>query len=558
MLLRWEKFGMNDKVCDFFDNTQVPEPSALVIFGASGNLTAIKLFPALFHLYAAGRLSCNLCIIGFSRSQFSDEEFREKMEESVRAEWEKEYFQPALSGKDAPGNGGGNGKNIVTTQAQPAAPGILKDQSETGKIFPQEKWQEFARKIFYHSGNGKNPDDYRGLADRLKNICNCENLPENVLLYIATPPDAYHPIIENIEKSQFLKYFSGWSRIVVEKPFGTDSESSDSLNNALDRIFNEDQIYRIDHYLGKETVQNILIFRFANGIFEPIWNRRYIDHVQILIAEDIGVGKRGGYYENSGAFKDMVQNHMMQLLALTAMDPPVSFESDSIRDEKVKVIKSIRPVKCSDVRNITVRGQYSEGILNGVTVPGYRQEPGVSSNSGTETYAAVKVHLDNWRWAGVPFYLRTGKRLPRRVTEIAIAFKEAPHLLFQKTQFEHIDSNMLVLRIQPDEGIFMRFGVKIPGTELRIGNVNMDFSYRQAFHQRSISAYERLLLDFMMGDSSLYARRDGLKAMWKFADSITDGWKNCDTPHFPNYSAGTWGPEEAEEFIRRDGRNWRE
>ncbi len=546
---------MNNKSCDFFDNTQVPDPSALVIFGASGNLTAIKLFPALFHLYVAGRLSCNLCIIGFSRSHFSDEEFRKKMEESVRTEWEKENI---VSGRDNLQKAKNNGRTRIPAIPQTTDFIYNGKQSETEEPFPHEKWKKFAKKISYHSGDGKNPDDYQSLADRIKNICNCENLPENILLYIATPPDAYHSIIENIEKSEFLQRFSGWSRIVVEKPFGSNSSSSDSLNNALDRIFAEEQIYRIDHYLGKETVQNILIFRFANGIFEPIWNRRYIDHVQILIAEDIGVGKRGGYYENSGAFKDMVQNHMMQLLALTAMDPPVSFESDSIRDEKVKVIKSIRPVKCSDVRELTVRGQYSGGIINGVKIPGYRQEPGVSPDSETETYAAVKIHLDNWRWAGVPFYLRTGKRLPERITEIAIFFKEVPHLLFQKTQFEHIDSNMLVLRIQPDEGIFMRFGVKIPGTELKIGNVNMDFSYREAFHQRSISAYERLLLDFMMGDSSLYARRDGLKAMWKFADSIADGWKNCHIPHFPNYVAGTWGPAEAEEFIRRDGRKWRQ
>ena len=548
---------MNNESCQFFDNAQVPEPSALIIFGASGNLTAIKLFPALFHLYAAGRLSCNLCIIGFSRSQFSDGEFRKKMERNVRSEWEKEHAESKKSKGNNRQTGGSNDRTSIPALPQSADFNFDEESAETGKEFPEEKWLEFARKIFYHSGDGKNPDDYKGLADKVKNICDCGNIPENILLYVATPPDAYHSIIGNIEKSQFLKEFSGWSRIVVEKPFGTDSQSSDDLNNALDKIFSEDQIYRIDHYLGKETVQNILIFRFANGIFEPIWNRRYIDHVQILIAEDIGVGKRGGYYENSGAFKDMVQNHMMQLLALTAMDPPVSFESDSIRDEKVKVIKSIRPMKCSDAGRLTVRGQYSEGIVNGVTIPGYRQEPGVAPDSNTETYAAVKVHLDNWRWAGVPFYLRTGKRLPLRTTEIAISFKEVPHLLFQKTQFEHIDSNMLVLRIQPDEGIFMRFGVKIPGTELKIGNVNMDFSYREAFQQRSISAYERLLLDFMMGDSSLYARRDGLKAMWKFADSIADGWKNCHIPHFPNYAAGSWGPEEAEEFIKRDGRKWR-
>lgn len=548
---------MNNQACQFFDNNQVPEPAALIIFGASGNLTAIKLFPALFHLYAAGRLSCNLCIIGFSRSQFSDEEFRKKMEESVRSEWEKEHAESARSEGSNRQAGRINGMTSIPALPQPADFYQKEEPTELGKVFPQEKWLEFAQKISYHSGDGKNPDDYKHLANRIKNICNCQCLPENILLYVATPPDAYHSIIENIEKSRFLQQFSGWSRIVVEKPFGTDSKSSDDLNNALDRIFAEEQIYRIDHYLGKETVQNILIFRFANGIFEPIWNRRYIDHVQILIAEDIGVGKRGGYYENSGAFKDMVQNHMMQLLALTAMDPPISFESDSIRDEKVKVIKSIRPMKCSDVGRLTVRGQYSQGSVNGAEVPGYRQEPGVSPDSNTETYAAVKVHLDNWRWAGVPFYLRTGKRLPLRTTEIAISFKEVPHLLFQKTQFEHIDSNMLVLRIQPDEGIFMRFGVKIPGTELKIGNVNMDFSYREAFHQRSISAYERLLLDFMMGDSSLYARRDGLKAMWKFADSIADGWKNCHVPHFPNYAAGTWGPEEAEEFIKRDNRRWR-
>ena len=549
---------MENQSCKFFDNYRIPEPSALLIFGASGNLTAIKLFPALFHLFLAKRLSPNLCIIGFSRTSFTDDEFRNKMKENVQKAWESD---PGMINYSFCNLEEQEEKKLEAEIS--ALPGdmaklkSLKKHNKENTVFPEELWEKFSQRVFYHSGDGKNPDDYIKLAERVNSICDCKCVPENLLLYLATPPGAYRPIITNIEKSGFLKMFNGWNRIVVEKPFGSDLKTSQELNDELYRIFDESRIYRIDHYLGKETVQNILIFRFANGIFEPVWNRRYIDHVQILISEQVGVGKRGGYYEKSGALRDMVQNHMMQLLALTAMEPPVSFESDSIRDEKVKVIKSIRPITCGDVHKYSIRGQYSGGYINGEKVPGYRHEPGINPNSTTETYTALKVHLDNWRWAGVPFYLRTGKRLPERVTEVAIFFKEAPHLLFQASNLAQSDSNVLVLRIQPDEGIFLRFGVKVPGTEMRVGNVNMNFSYKEAFHQRSISAYERLLLDFMMGDSSLFARRDGVEAMWKFADSIEKGWSNCHIPQFPNYTAGTWGPKEAEDFIRRDGRSWR-
>jgi len=542
----------------FFDNYRIPKASNLIIFGASGNLAARKIFPALFHLFSAGRLSPKQHVVGFSRTPMTDEEFRSRMKENVKKMWEADEqrgAQPAPS-TDGEKEADSTGVRISTESSEDSClPESAKRRTDIQ--FSESTWNEFEKLIFYHRGDGRNPYDYSGLAGRIKEICRCKGLEENLLLYLATPPEAYHPIIENIEKTRFLEEFNGWSRIVVEKPFGSDLESANELNKLLYKSFTEDQIYRIDHYLGKETVQNILIFRFANGILEPIWNRRYIDHVQILIAESQGIEKRGGYYEKAGAMKDMIQNHMLQLLALTAMEPPISFESNAIRDEKVKAIRSIHPIDCETVGQLTARGQYSTGEVNGINVPGYREEANVAPDSMAETYAALRINIENWRWAGVPFYLRTGKRLPTRVTEIAIFFKRAPLLLFRNANYEKLDPNMLVLRIQPDEGIFLRFGVKVPGTDLRIGGVNMNFSYKEAFRERSISAYERLLLDFMLGDSSLFARRDGINAMWRFADSVTVRWHHCDSPDFPNYKAGIWGPKGADDLINRDGRAWR-
>jgi glucose-6-phosphate 1-dehydrogenase len=500
--------------CGSRSATIAAEPAFFVIFGASGNLTAKKLLPAVYNLFEAGRLGHNFKIIGFARSQFSSEEFIYKIKTNIEDNPEIRNYSPSV-------------------------------------------WDDFSSHINYFIGDGKNPEDYFRLAEYIKQQAKAGGIPENILLYLATPPSEYPEIINNLEKSRFIELFSGWSRIVIEKPFGRDLSSAEQLNRALEKVFSEDQVYRIDHYLGKETVQNILVFRFSNGIFEPIWNRRYVDHVQILIAESSGIENRGKYYDQAGALRDMVQNHMLQLLALTAMEPPVAFESQAIRDETVKVIRSIRPIPCNQVAELTVSGQYDRGVVDGRQAVGYRQEAFVSPDSKTETYTALKVHIDNWRWAGVPFYLRTGKRLPSRVTEIAIFFKQAPLLLFRQTDCNRIDSNVLVLRIQPDEGIFMRFGAKVPGPSFRIGNVDMDFSYRKSFGETGFTAYERLLYDFMLGDSSLFARRDGIDAMWKFADPVIEGWKNCSPPKFPNYAAGTWGPESADNFIKKDGRTWR-
>lgn len=493
---------------------RMAEPAFLVIFGASGNLTVRKLFPAIYNLFDAGRMDEKFRIVGFARSGFSDEEFRGKVRDNM-------------------------------------------DGNPEVRNYSSEVWENFSDHISYYQGDGRNADDYLKLAAYIKQRAQDLGMPENVLLYLATPPSEYEEIISNLDKSGFIKQFCGWSRIVVEKPFGRDLKSAEKLNRLLSDVFNEEQVYRIDHYLGKETVQNILVFRFGNGIFEPVWNRRYIDHVQIVIAESAGVENRGKYYDQAGALRDMVQNHMLQLLALTAMEPPVAFESEAIRDETVKVIKSIKPVSCRQVSELVVSGQYDRGLVNGAEVPGYREESFVSPDSVTETYAALKVYIDNWRWAGVPFYLRTGKRLPSRVTEIAIYFKQAPLLLFRKTDCNRIESNVLVLRIQPDEGIFMRFGAKVPGPSFRIGHVDMDFSYKKSFGETGFTAYERLLYDFMLGDSSLFARRDGIDAMWKFIDPIIEGWQNCALPDFPNYTAGSWGPQAAEEFIKKDGRSWR-
>ncbi|MCE1247770.1 MAG: glucose-6-phosphate dehydrogenase [Firmicutes bacterium] len=506
--------SLNQDDCVVNEVSAKAESAFLIIFGASGNLTARKLFPAVYNLFDAGRLEDKFCITGVARSSFTCEGFKERIREN------------------------------------------LADNQET-RNFQESTWEKFARHINYVQADGRNPGDFVKLAEFVKKKAEELGMPENVLLYLATPPTEYEEIILNLEKTGFTGMIKGWSRIVVEKPFGRDLKSAEKLNRILSGVFSEDQVYRIDHYLGKETVQNIMVFRFGNGIFEPVWNRRYIDHIQILIAESAGVENRGKYYEQAGALRDMVQNHMLQLLALTAMEPPVAFESEAIRDETVKVVKSIKPIQCNQVSDYVVSGQYDSGMVNGKEVSGYRNEAFVTPDSNTETYTALKVFIDNWRWAGVPFYLRTGKRLPSRATEIAIYFKQAPLLLFRKTDCNRIESNVLVLRIQPDEGIFMRFGAKVPGPSFRIGHVDMDFSYKKSFGEAGLTAYERLLYDFMLGDSSLFARRDGIDAMWKFIDPITEGWKNCAPPVFPNYKAGTWGPEAAEEFIGKDGRSWR-
>ncbi|MBI1885968.1 MAG: glucose-6-phosphate dehydrogenase [Chloroflexi bacterium] len=420
-------------------------------------------------------------------------------------------------------------------------------------------WDSFARGLFHSSGQFEKPEGYKRLADLLTEVDRERCTGGNRVFYLAVQPSAYSEIVERLGKCSVVngrQPENGWARVIVEKPFGHDLESARALNAQVATVFREDQVYRIDHYLGKETVRNILVFRFANGIFEPVWNRRYIDHVQISAAESIGVGNRAGYYEEAGALRDMVQNHMLQLLALVAMEPPIAFSADAVHNEKVKVLQAIRPVSGEEVPGSTIRGQYGPGWVDGREVLGYRQEEGVDPNSSTETYVALKLLIDNWRWADVPFYLRTGKRLPKRSTEIAIYFKRAPLLLFSGMDAS-LEPNVLTIRIQPNEGISLKFHAKEPGMTVRIRSVNMDFLYGASFAVQPPSAYETLLLDCLEGDSTLFARRDEVESAWAFITAILEGWLDLPKPAFPNYEAGTWGPDEAKLVLERDSRSWR-
>ncbi len=493
---------------------RTPEPCAMVIFGASGDLTRRKLLPALYNLARHRLLPLGFSVVGLARSEMNDQEFRRKMREAV------ESF---------------------------ASAGPLDDSI----------WENFAPGLHYVAANFRDRAGYEKLAALLSEIDRERGTCCNRVYYLAVPPSIYDDIIQGLDAAGLGQPPQGWTRIIIEKPFGRDLETARALNRTLGAVFREEQVYRIDHYLGKETVQNILVFRFSNGIFEPVWNRRYIDHVQITAAESLGVEERATYYEEAGALRDMIQNHMLQLLALTAMEPPAAFDADSVRGEKVKVFRSIRPISADEVNKLAVRGQYGEGRVNGEAVKGYRSEPGIKPDSSTETYAAVKFLIDNWRWADVPFYLRTGKRLPRRVTEIAIHFKQPPLLLFGRTPADQLEPNVLSLRIQPDEGISLKFGAKLPGPALRLRSVSMDFSYASSFGTGSADAYERLLLDCMLGDATLFARRDGVEAAWSIVTPILEAWAAEPPEEFPNYAAGTWGPKEAQEFIERDGRRWR-
>jgi len=403
-------------------------------------------------------------------------------------------------------------------------------------------------------GDVGDPDAYKRLADLLTRLDRDRGTGGNRVFYLSTAPAQYSDAIRQLGAAGLSGQSEGkWTRIVIEKPFGTDLETARQLNAEVAEVFDEDQVYRIDHYLGKETVQNLLVFRFANGIFEPIWNRQYIDHIQITNAEAIGVEGRGAYYETAGVTRDMIQNHVFQVMALVAMEPPASLSANAVRDEKIKAMQAVRDINQEHVADFAVRGQYGPGSVGGVPVPGYREEPGVSPESATETYAAIRLLFDNWRWAGVPFYIRSGKRLPKRVTEIAIQFKEAPHLLFSQLAEQVLEPNVLVVRVQPDEGITLRIGAKIPGQVTRIRWVNMDFRYGASFGVSSPEAYERLLLDCILGDSTLYARRDMTERGWEIVMPVLEAWHNT-KPNFPNYEAGTWGPQEADQFIESDGR----
>jgi glucose-6-phosphate 1-dehydrogenase len=493
---------------------QSPEPCVMVIFGATGDLTHRKLLPALYNLALEHPLPAGFSVVGFARRPYSDEEFRKQALDSV-------------------------------------------NQFSRQKPVNQQVWESFASGIHYLQSNFHDPEGYERLAALLNKLDQERGTSGNRIFYLSTPPSQYPTIIQNLGAAGLNRNRKGWTRVIVEKPFGHDLASARELNRQIGKVFKEEQIYRIDHYLGKETVQNIQVFRLANGIFEPVWNRRYVDHVQITAAENIGIEGRGGYYEESGAIRDMIQNHMLQLLTLVAMEPPIAFEANAVRNEKVKVLQALQPIVGQDVLTNTIRAQYGPGYVGGQPVKGYLEETGVSPTSTTETYVALKLFIDNWRWAGVPFYLRTGKHLPKRVTEIAIQFKQPPLMLFKRQDSQsQVEPNVLTLRIQPDEGISLKFGAKVPGTDMQIRSVNMDFFYGSSFVRQQPEAYERLLLDSMLGDSTLFTRRDEVEAAWAFVQGILDEWASGDVP-IHTYESGTWGPQAADEFIWRDGFRWR-
>ncbi|MDP9307743.1 MAG: glucose-6-phosphate dehydrogenase [Actinomycetota bacterium] len=475
-----------------------PAPCVMVIFGASGDLTKRKLFPALYSLALRQLLPEKFGIVGVARTEETDDEFRERMKAAVQ-----EF------GRDE---------------------------------FRDDVWEWLAQGMHYVSDEGK-------LAEALRDLEERRGTAGNRVYYLAVPPAAFDSIVEWVGKHRSRK---GWTRLIVEKPFGHDLESAERLNALLHKHFDESEIFRIDHYLGKETVQNMLALRFANGIFEPIWNRQFIDHIQITVAETLGIEGRADYYEQAGAIRDIFQNHLLQLIALTAMEPPIDFTADSVRNEKVKVLKAIHTPGPKHV----VRGQYGPGYIEGQEVAGYREEPSVDPNSMTETFVAAKLFVDNWRWADTPIYVRAGKRLARRETTIAIQFKSAPHPPFEEAAAEGLRPNVLLIHIQPDEGVSLAIGAKVPGQGLQIRTVHMDFLYGGAFRVELPEAYERLLVDCMRGDASLFTREDEVIEQWQLVDAIVAFWRR-DRPSFPNYAAGTWGPPSSDELMHRDGRSWR-
>ena len=491
---------------------RVPPPNILVIFGATGDLTQRKLVPALFDLFCENKLPAQFCIVGFARREKSDDAFRADLRASVQ--------QFARVKPDA----------------------------------ATKRWEKFAQIIFYHQAEFDSADGYARLAQRLHELDAARGTQGNRLFYLATAPEYYVLIAERLSAANLAPPGSAWERLIVEKPFGSDLASACELNQQLRAVFDEAQIYRIDHYLGKETVQNIFAFRFANTILEPLWNRNYVDHVQITAAETIGVEQRGGYYDGAGALRDMVQSHLLQLVALTAMEPPVSFDATAVHDEKVKVLRAICPLCDHDVDEVVARGQYAAGQ----DMLAYRDEPRVTKDSRTETFVALKLVIENWRWAGVPFYLRTGKRMPKRATEIRIQFKSVPHPLFARDVVSGIEPNVIAMQIQPDEGIYWEFAAKRPGQAIQLSNVRMDFGYATSFGAAPGEAYETLLLDAMCGDSTLFNRNDEVEVAWSLVTPILERWAQLPPPGFPNYAAGTWGPDAANQLLARDGRAWRE
>ncbi|MBM3835273.1 MAG: glucose-6-phosphate dehydrogenase [Verrucomicrobia bacterium] len=503
--------------CRIDDGRKIVEPCSIVIFGASGDLTARKLIPAFYHLYGAKQLPTPFRIIGFARREKTDDQWREELRVALRQ----------------------------FSRSQPVDETI---------------WEAFAPNLFYCQGDFSDANAYKKLAQQLSSFGN-DQLRHHLLFYLATSPSQFGEVVEQLHNADLLhlgEQSGAWQRLVVEKPFGHDLQSAQALNADLTRHAHEKQVFRIDHYLGKETVQNILMFRFSNSIFEELWNRKSIDHVQITVSEKLGVGQRGGYYEEAGAIRDMVQNHLLQVLSLVAMEPPVSLDAEPIRDEKVKLLKSIRALSVSDVAKQVVRGQYFAGMIDGQLRPGYRQEGRVKSDSNVETYVALKLFLDNWRWSGVPFFLRTGKSLPLSASEVRIQFHRTPNVLFAAQCGSKLDANALTLRLQPNEGISLRFNGKVPGTSLQVRPVRMHFSYNTEFGAYTPEAYERLLLEAMAGDATLFIRRDEVETAWSIVDAIRKGWEGRALTNREFYSAGTWGPVAADDLLAQTGHAWRD
>ncbi len=493
------------------------EPCCLVIFGVTGDLTARKLMPALYNLAKEGQLPLHFTCVGFARRDKNDEIFRKEMKEAV-------------------------------------------EKYSRTKPLDEKLWENFASKLFYHQSSFDDANGYQSLNKRLSEMDATFNTGGNRIYYLATQPSSFTTIIEKLSESKLIYPYeenqSPWSRVIIEKPFGHDLESAVSLQSEITKHLNEKQIYRIDHYLGKEAVQNLLVFRFSNLIFEAIWNQKYIDHVQITVSEDIGIGTRGRFWEETGLIRDMIQNHLIQLLSLIAMEPPVSLDADAIRNEKVKVLEALRPIATHEINQKVIRGQYADGFVNGEQVKGYRSEENVDQASDRETFVALEMAIDNWRWAGVPFYLRSGKRLPKKTTEIAIIFDHVPNILFLQNQKKY-EQNVLSIRIQPNEGIAFNINCKVPGITSPIQPVKMDFKYGNYFGLTPPEAYERLICDSILGDSTLFTRGDEVLASWKYIDPILKHWKDNPSEVPATYKAGTWGPVEAEKLLSRSARSWR-
>lgn len=497
------------------DELKKADPCVMVIFGSTGDLTKRKLFPALYNLAKDGHLPDNFAIVGVGRQEMLSEDFRDEMTANL-----KEFA------------GAKSDDRLIT-------------------------W--FCERTYYTGGDFNDDKKlFADIKDMLRDVCEAHEIPENFFYYMAIPPDLFANVAQKIVKNGLGKEDNGnWRRFIFEKPFGHDLASAKQLNADLLKLLKEKQIYRIDHYLGKETVQNLLVFRFGNSIFEPIWNRNFVDHIQITVAETLGVELRGGYYDKAGALRDMIPNHIFQLVTLTAMEPPVSFEADSVRDEQAKILQAIQPFSPEDALHCAVRGQYGAGTIDGKPVPAYRDEKMVAPDSNTETFAALRLSIDNWRWADVPFYVRTGKRLATKHSSIVVQFKKAPFVLFRNTPVERLTTNRIEIHIQPDEGITLHFGAKIPGPIVNVGAVDMDFNYVEHFGEQISTGYERLLFDCMIGDATLFQRADMVEAGWKTVEPIIDVWSAIPARDFPNYASGSWGPESSDELLARDGRKWK-